>query len=72
MKKLTKADIPEGYKYAAVNLDGKAYAYKEKPLMRLKYIWLPSNFKGLKKIEGNFDYHDWKNSLISIHENETN
>jgi len=34
-KKLSKSDIPEGYKYAAVNLDGKAYAFKSKPFLVL-------------------------------------
>ncbi len=67
MKKLSKEDIPEGYKYAAVNLDGKAYAYKTKPISCFGYSWRPINDdEEFKRIKGNFDWEDWQNSLVSL------
>jgi hypothetical protein len=67
MKKLSKSDIPEGYKYAAVNINGKAYAFKIKPIACLAYSWRPVNDdEEFQRIEGNFDWHDWQNSLVSV------
>jgi hypothetical protein len=67
MKKLSKADIPKGYKYAAVNINGKAYAFKTKPIACLVYSWRPVNDdEEFQRIEGNFDWYDWQNSLVSV------
>ena len=67
MKKLSKEDIPEGYKYAAVNINGKAYAFKTKPIARFGYSWRTvKDNEEFKPIEGNFDWEDWQNSLVSV------
>jgi hypothetical protein len=67
MKKLSKTDIPEGYKYAAVNYYGKAYAFKSKPISRFGYVWRTANDnEKFESIEGYFDWHDWQNSLVSV------
>jgi len=67
MKKLTKRDIPSGYKYAAVNLNGKAYAFKSKPIPCFGYSWRTVNdSEEVERIKGNFDCEDWQNSLVSI------
>jgi len=67
MKKLIKADIPEGFKYAAVNLDGKAYAFKSKPLPCFDFSWQTvKDDEEFERIKGNFDWEDWQNSLVSV------
>jgi hypothetical protein len=67
MKKLTKADIPEGYKYAAVNYYGIAYAFKAMPIICYNCLWLPTkSVGGYTRIKGNFDWEDWQNSLVSV------
>jgi hypothetical protein len=67
MKKLTKADIPEGYKYAAVNINGKAYAFKSKPLPCFDFSWQTvKDDEEFERIKGNFDWEDWQNSLVSV------
>lgn len=61
LKKLTVADIPEGYGWAAVNQNGSVYAYKNKPEMIFcgwictgDYIFL-----------GEYNRKNWQNSLVS-------
>jgi hypothetical protein len=67
MKKLSKENIPEGFKYAAVNLDGKAYAFKSKPLPCFDYCWQTvDDSEEFERIKGNFDWQDWQNSLVSL------
>ena len=63
MKKLSKADIPGGYSYAAVDADGLAFAYKSRPVCSLN-SWL---CMGKNVYLGNdFDWHNWQNSLVSV------
>ena len=61
LKQLTADDIPEGYGWAAVNQNGSAYAYKNKPEMIFcgwictgDYIFL-----------GGYNRKNWQNSLVS-------
>jgi hypothetical protein len=64
---LTSEHIPPEYKYAAVNLNGKAYAFKSKPIISIFFDWRPANgSEEFQRIEGNFDWYDWKNSLVSV------
>lgn len=69
-KKLTAADIPEGYRYAAVDSDGRANGYKDLPELfewqydsaydsKVKYL----NHKTFIGI--GYDCADWQNSLVS-------
>lgn len=63
-KKLTAANIPEGYSYAAVDEDGEGVAYKYKPFFADDYSeWCC--YSGEYKKIGQFDTSDWKNSLVS-------
>ena len=70
LKKLTAADIPEGYRYAAVDSDGRANGYKDLPELfewqydsaydsKVKYL----NHKTFMGI--GYDCTNWKNSLVS-------
>lgn len=63
LKKLTAADIPEGYNYAAVDSSGNGFTYQGKP-KRLNTIWVNADDMDHFFI-GQFDPGDWKNSLIS-------
>jgi hypothetical protein len=68
MRKLSKSDIPKGYKYAAVDADGLAFAYKSKPVCSVN-SWL---CLGKNVYLGNyFDTNNWQNSLISIDDEKT-
>jgi IS30 family transposase len=69
---LDKKDIPEGFKYAAVNRDGNAYAYKKKPFLN-KYEWdnNDTSIEGRRWIAMR-NAGNWKNSLISIDNEKTN
>lgn len=62
-KKLTAADIPEGYNYAAVDEDGEAFAYQEHPLI-IVTCW-KGTCRNPKFLGNNFDASDWENSLVS-------
>jgi hypothetical protein len=67
MKKLTKQDIPQGFNWASVDSDGKAFAFKEKPI-QCKNEWVgqcSTYFMGY-----GFDNTDWQNSIISIFDYE--
>jgi hypothetical protein len=66
MKKLTVNDIPEGYKFAAVDSDGIAYAYDSAPVCDFEdIVWDIINKDTLMIMIGSgFDASDWKNSLI--------
>jgi hypothetical protein len=67
---LDEKDIPKGYKYAAVNRDGNAYAYKKKPVL-YKYEWKANDTSiGASRWIPMRNAANWKNSLISIDENE--
>jgi hypothetical protein len=72
LKQLTVDDIPDGYSWASVGPYGHAFAYAEKPIWE-NDVW---KYKGRDKWEWigfGFDASDWKNSLISIYdEEETN
>jgi len=69
---LDKKDIPEGYKYAAVNRDGNAYAYKKKPVLN-KYEWKANDTSiGASRWIAMRNAGNWKNSLISIDNEKTN
>ena len=64
-KKLKVEDIPEGYNYAAVDADGFAYAFKDRPIVcDDKHDVPPFNFGHHKYIGKGFDSTDWQNSLI--------
>jgi hypothetical protein len=63
-KKLTAADIPEGYNYAAVYSSGNTVAYKTKPVLfagDFEWVCYTNDSKGI----GVFDASDWQNSLVS-------
>lgn len=63
LKKLTAADIPEAYNFAAIDSDGQTYVYTQKPTLGdAKWISLGGNFKFFSL---QFDASDWKNSLVS-------
>lgn len=65
-KKLKVEDIPDGYEYAAVDADGFAYAFKDRPIIcDDKHDVPPFNFGHHKYIGKGFDASDWQNSLIS-------
>lgn len=72
MKKLTKENIPKGYKYAIVDNDGKAWVTVNKPILKrehdysgfVKAYWT-NPFPPLRRLIGkDFDATDWQNSLI--------
>lgn len=62
-KKLNWAHIPEGYSYAAVDKDGEAYAYSEKP-ERGNAGWCALR-EDITFLGKDFDSSDWANSLVS-------
>lgn len=66
-KKLTKADIPTGYFYAAVDKNGQASAYISKPELHDAYWWSSSkNFDEDFVIIGEeFESENWQNSIIA-------
>lgn len=65
-KKLKIEDIPDGYEYAAVDADGFAYAFKDRPIVcDDKHDVPPFNFGHHRYIGKGFDSQDWQNSLIS-------
>lgn len=70
MQKLTAADIPNGYNYAAVDSSGLAFAYKLKPYRFMYRNWQgisSADYPGTRACIGkNFDNSDWANSLVSI------
>ena len=69
LKKLTAADIPEGYNFAAIDSDGQTYVYTQKPTLG-KATWhsLGGNFKFFSL---QFDPSDWQDSLVSLENQET-
>lgn len=66
MRKLTKEDMPDGYKFAATDEDGIAYAYKDKPIIYDGYWGAKQRNYYLHRIGSGYDASDWQNSLISI------
>ena len=62
LKKLTAADIPEGFNYAAVDASGNGFAYQGKP-KRLNTLWVNNDDMDHVFI-GLFDATDWQNSLV--------
>lgn len=63
-KKLNWAHIPEGYSYAAVDSDGQAYGYLEKPERgNASWVALREDITFLGK---DFDASDWQNSLLKL------
>jgi hypothetical protein len=68
MRKLTVKDMPEGYKFAAVDSDGIAYAYKSAPAFELNegYWDIKDRKYYLHRIGSGFDSTNWENSLIKI------
>ena len=65
-KKLKVEDIPDGYEYAAVDADGFAYAFKDRPIVcDDKHDVPPFNFGHHRYIGKGFDSQNWKNSLVS-------
>ena len=70
LKKLTAADIPQGYNYAAVDANGQTYAYVLKPeLQKSGWCCLACNYK---LISSQYDASDWQNSLVSRETAEKN
>jgi hypothetical protein len=65
MKKLTKGDIPEGFNYAAVDSDGYAYAYENKPTLYYK-LWIYGG--KIVHLGVDFEATNWTDSLISIND----
>ena len=63
---LDKKDIPKGYKYAAVNRDGNAYAYKKKPFLYI-YEWKANDTSiGASRWIAMRNAENWQNSLVSV------
>jgi hypothetical protein len=78
-KKLSKTDIPLGYKYAIIDRDGYAWATKYKPtLVRertygyfFREYW--ADYAIDRRLIGKgFSVSDWQNSLIQIDDEKTN
>lgn len=65
MRKLTKADIPEGYVYASVDSDGYAYAYDNRPTLYFKR-WIYGG--KIVHLGVDFEATNWTDSLISIND----
>jgi hypothetical protein len=67
MQKLTENDIPEGYKFAAVDEDGIAYAFKTIPeLNRNDACWYPTDEENsLLRVGEDFDATNWTTSLVA-------
>lgn len=63
-KKLTAADIPEGYDYAVINFNGTAFATKGKPI-KYNYGWDIVGTLPFVELEGNYDTKEWSKSLVS-------
>jgi hypothetical protein len=66
-KKLTAKDIPSSYSYAAVDPNGKAFAFDLKPQNEGHQVigWYCASFDGRIRFIGNgFDVTNWENSLI--------
>ena len=56
------AGLPPEYKFAAVDPNGRAFAYEQRPYVRIIFGF---SFDGMfHLIPGNFDATDWQNSLI--------
>jgi hypothetical protein len=66
MKTLMENDIPEGYKFAAVDEDGIAYAFKTIPeLNRNDACWYPTDEENsLLRVGEDFDATNWTTSLV--------
>jgi len=66
LEKLTVADIPDGYNYAAIDSDSYAYAYKYKPkLDKDDTYWYYEDFDDPVELGRGYNNTDWKNSLVS-------
>lgn len=61
-KRLKSSNIPSDFKYAAIDEDGQAYAYKSKP-MKIKNCWTTLDETPFLPI-GNFYTEDWTSSLV--------
>jgi hypothetical protein len=63
---LTADDIPEGYKFAAVDKDGVAYAYKAIPTYHLNdSCWYATDEENsLLRVGEDFDATNWTTSLV--------
>lgn len=70
-KKLTIGHIPGGYSYAAVNADGRAYAFEDEPEPLNNGTWDYKYCTGKKLFIGKFDSTDWQNSVVPNEEDET-
>ena len=66
MKTLMESDIPDGYKFAAVDDDGIAYAFKTIPeLNRNDACWYPTDEENsLLRVGEDFDATNWTTSLV--------
>jgi hypothetical protein len=70
--KLSSIDIPSGYKYAAVNQDGNAFAFKNNPDRTIDFWYDDSEEDEEDSIFiGRFNSLHWEHSLVSnITDNE--
>ena len=64
LKKLTMGHIPGGYSYAAVNANGRAYAFDDEPEPQNNGTWDFKYCNGKKLFIGKFDSTDWENSVV--------
>jgi hypothetical protein len=78
MKKLTKSDIPDGYKYAIVTDRGNAWATIKKPTLYREYkygvlidVYWQFIDSSSRLIGKGFDTSDWQNSLIEADNEKT-
>ena len=65
-RKLHIYHIPQDFNYAAVDKDGSAWAFKQKPKINEEtQAWVPEIPEYLFQIGDGFDASDWQNSLVS-------
>lgn len=65
LKTLTAEDIPDGYNYASVDMDGTAHAYMDYPFIVEKGDKEWSYYKSDYEQIGKFDASNWQKSLVS-------
>ena len=64
-KSLSKNDIPLGYTWSAVDSDGIAFAYKQRP-QRNPQRWYSDRYSWRLYLGDNFNKTNWKSSLVKI------
>lgn len=63
-KVLTKENIPEGFRYAAIDKDGEAFAFTELPFIYNSEFWSLKSEGDSYFIGKGYDVRNWQCSLI--------